>query len=358
MIKVLVVEDSLVAQKFLVHVLSSDPKIQVVGTVSDGVDAVAAVRRTNPDVITMDIHMPRMNGYEATRAIMQMVPTPIVIVSASTGVVDATSSFRALDAGALAAVLRPRGIGNPHHAGDVQDLLRTIKAMSEVRVVRRFNRGQRNEEANVALASPSRAANGRTPGHIEIVVIGASTGGPPVLSRILSRMPPGLAAPILIVQHIAPGFGQGFVRWLNTVSCLPVHSGEHAQIAMPGHVYVAPDGVHMGVTHSRRILISDQPPDYGLRPSAAHLFRSVGQRMAPHALGILLTGMGKDGSAELADLRARGGQTVAQDEASSVVHGMPGEAIRLGGANFILDPESIADKIIELVGEEKENPRG
>lgn len=338
MIKVLIVEDSRVVQEFLAHILSSDPAIRVVGFANDGAEALAAVQRKRPDVITMDIHMPKVDGFEATLAIMETVPTPIVIVSGSASAKEVSSTFRAMEAGALAVVFRPPGIGHPEHEARSRELIRTVKLMSEVKVVRRFPRAAK------ARMAVSLAATG-----IQIVAIGASTGGPVVIKNILSGLPRDLAVSVLIVQHMAAGFADGFVEWLAGTSRFPLHIPGHREQIMTGHGYVAPDGYHMGVEGGPRIVLSNRATENGLRPSVAYLFRSVAQVLGPRAVGVLLTGMGKDGAAELKLMRDKGAITIAQDRESSIVHGMPGEAIALGGAAHVLPAEKIADALITLV---------
>lgn len=340
MIKVLIVEDSRVVQEFLVHILTSDPTIQVVGIANDGAEALEAVRQKRPDVITMDIHMPKIDGFKATRAIMETLPTPIVIVSASTSAKDVTSTFRALEAGALAVVLRPPGMGHPQHEAAARELIQTVKLMSEIKVVKRISR--------VAPAPP--LAPGLKAGtEIQLVAIGASTGGPPVLQKILSGLPQDLAVPVLIVQHITPGFVEGLVEWLAGASRFPLHIAAHGEQPKPGHGYVAPDGFHMGVGSGPRIVLSDHATENGLRPSVAYLFRTVAQVLGARAVGVLLTGMGKDGAEELKLMKDMGAPTIAQDKTSSVVHGMPGEAIKLGGATYVLPPEAIAAMLAGLM---------
>lgn len=343
MIRVLIVEDSRVAQEILVHVLSSDPAIQVVGIVGDGASALQAAQAKRPDVITMDIHMPGMDGFAATRAIMENAPTPIVIVSASTGATSVESTFQAMEAGALAVVHRPPGLGHPDYAAAAHELVWTIKTMSEIKVVRRYAWARANRVDSMPPAARVGAG-----GEIELVAIGASTGGPPVLHTILSLLPSDLPIPLLIVQHIAPGFVEGFVEWLNGVTGFPLQVATHGTRPLPGHGYVAPDGYQMGVEAGPRIVLRREAEDNGLRPSVAYLFRSMARVLGPNGAGVLLSGMGRDGAQELKELRDRGGVTIVQDEASSIVHGMPGEAIRLGAAKYILPPESIAVLLVGL----------
>jgi len=345
MIKVVIVEDSPVAREFLTYILTSDPAIQVVGIASNGVEALAVVARLRPDVITMDIHMPVMDGFEATRRIMETVPTPIVIVSGSTTATEVACTFRALEAGALAVVLRPPGMDHAAFEASEKELLRTVKLMSEIKVMRRIPRAARKP----ALASALVAPVSPTVVKIQLVAIGASTGGPPALQKILSGLPADFSAPILIVQHIAAGFVTGFAEWLAGTSGFPVRVASHGEVPLPGHVYVAPDSVHMGVARGPVIVLSDHPAENGLRPSVAYLFRCVAQVLGPGAVGVLLTGMGRDGADELKMMKERGAITVAQDKESSIVHGMPGEAIKLGAATHILLPEEIASLLVALV---------
>lgn len=343
MIKVLVVEDSPVVREFLVHILGSDPGIRVVGTAHDGEEAIAAITRQRPDVITMDVHMPRMNGLDATRRIMETCPTPIVVVSGSTDPTVVETSFEAIEAGALAVLRRPAGIGHPDHEATARELVQMVKLMSEVKVVRRWASARGGSTTRPAQPRP-----GRAPGKCRIVAIGASTGGPPVLQAILSQLPKDFPAPILIVQHMAAGFVRGFVEWLAHTSRLPVHVAEHGQLVLAGHVYVATDEHHMTVARNGRIALTREPPENGLRPSVSSLLRSVLQSYGGDAVAGLLSGMGRDGVDELRLLRDAGATTFAQDKASSVVHGMPGEAIRLDAATFVLPSDKIADVLAKL----------
>jgi two-component system chemotaxis response regulator CheB len=345
MIKVVIVEDSPVAREFLTYILTSDPAIQVVGIASNGVEALSVVARLRPDVITMDIHMPVMDGFEATRHIMETVPTPIVIVSGSTTVTEVASTFRAIEAGALAVVLRPPGMNHAAFEASEKELLRTVKLMSEIKVVRRIPRPAQKPAPASAFVAPLSP----TSVEIQLVAIGASTGGPPALQKILSRLPADFSVPILIVQHIAAGFVTGFAEWLAAASGFPVRLASHDEVPRPGYAYVAPDGVQMGVARGPVIVLSDHPTEHGLRPSVAYLFRCVAQVLGPGAVGVLLTGMGRDGADELKMMKGRGAITVAQDKESSIVHGMPGEAIKLGAATHILPPEEIASLLVALV---------
>ncbi|MBI2214328.1 MAG: chemotaxis-specific protein-glutamate methyltransferase CheB [Acidobacteria bacterium] len=344
MIKVLVVEDSAVVRAFLVEILGSDPDMEVVGTASDGEDALAAVERLRPDVITMDMHMPKLDGLEATRRIMETTPTPIVIVSGSTDPHEVATTFRAMEAGALAILRRPAGLGHPDHEATAGELLRTVKLMSEVKVVRRWPRLPSED----SVRRPSIARRVAAPGKFRLVAIGASTGGPAVLQTILAGLPKSFPLPLLIVQHMTQGFTEGFVEWLAQSTPMSVGVARHGEPLLAGHVYVAPDGLHMKVGHDETIVLASDEPENGLRPSVSCLFRSVADVCGGKVVAGLLTGMGRDGARELKLLNEMGAVTIAQDRDSSVVHGMPGEAIRLDAATLVLSPEKIAAALMNL----------
>ena len=341
MIKVLIAEDSPVVREFLIHILGSDPDIRIVGTANDGEEALEAVKRYRPDVITMDIHMPKMDGLEATRRIMETCPTPIVVVSGSTDPHENTMTFRAMEAGALAVLKRPAGIGHPDYEDNAMELVQTVKLMAEVKVVRRWPQTRREP------LPPARPVTGET-ATVKVIAIGASTGGPPVLRTILAMLPKDLPVPILIVQHMASGFIASFVEWLAQSAGLPIHVAIHGEYLVPGHAYVAPDEFQMKVERGGRIALTRDEPESGLRPSVSYLFRSLAEVYGGNVAAGLLTGMGRDGAAELRLLREKGAVTFAQDKESSVVHGMPGEAIRLDAAGFILAPDKIAAVLVNL----------
>lgn len=342
MIKVLVVEDSPVVREFLVFILGSDPDMRVVGTARDGEEALDAVRHMRPDVITMDIHMPKLNGLEATRRIMETDPTPIVIVSGSDNAQEVVTTFDAMEAGALAVLRRPTGPGHPDHEAMARELLQTVKLMAEVKVVRRWPKRSTPAPRAVEMGLA------QAPAKLRIVAIGASTGGPPVLQTILAALPKTFPVPVVIVQHMAAGFSQGFMEWLAQSSALPLHLATHGELMLPGHVYLAPDEVQMKVARHERIMLTRDEPENGLRPSVSCLFRSVAEVYGCDAVAGLLTGMGRDGAEELRLLKEKGAITFAQDKDSSVVHGMPGEAIRLDAAMLVLSPEKIAAVLTSL----------
>jgi two-component system chemotaxis response regulator CheB len=340
MIRVLIVDDSQVVRDFLTFILSSDPAIQIIGTAGNGEEAVQAVRDKRPDVITMDVIMPKMDGLEATRIIMETTPTPIVIVSASWDPKEVEKTFRAMEAGALAAIAKPVGVAHPNYKKLTKELIQIVKLMSEVKVIKR-----RPQERKGLVISGESTDGMITPVALDlkVVAIGASTGGPLAIEAILSRLPKDFPASLLIVQHIAAGFVQGFANWLANSSKLPVKIAAHGEYLMPGRAYIAPDDSHMGIGTEGRIVLSKKEPENGLRPSVSYLFRSVAEVFGKNTVGVLLTGMGKDGASELKLMKEKGAVTIAQDKESSIVYGMPGEAVALNAASFVLPPVKIAE---------------
>jgi two-component system chemotaxis response regulator CheB len=337
MINVLVVEDSRVARDYLVYAIETDPEMRVIGAADSGEAALEFLGQHRPDVILMHIHLPGIDGFETTRRIMSSVPVPIVVCTASTDFDQMHTAMHALEAGALTVLKKPRGFGGPSNGAEA-GMINALKLMSEVKLVRRWSQ---TTAAARAVAEPMP----RDPlGHdAAIVAIGASTGGPPVLSQILSGLSPAFAAPILVVQHIAAGFTAGFAEWLATSSGLPVHVAHGGEIPLPGQVYVAPDDHHLRVSPHGELQTTQDDPHNGLRPSAGVLFRSVAASFGHRAIGVLLTGMGRDGAEELKLMADQGALTIAQNEESCVVFGMPAEAIRLGAARFVFPPHRIAE---------------
>lgn len=348
-IKVLVAEDSTIIRMFLVHLLESDPQISVIGAVGDGQAALDFVQKNKPDVVLMDVHMPRMDGFEATRRIMGTCAVPIVMCSATSYAKDIVTSFQAMEAGAIACVEKPYGREQGDFEATAAHLLETVKLMSEVKVVRRSGYSR--------SATPAARPAQHTPARIKLIGIGASTGGPPVLQTILGALPKDFPVPVLIVQHIAHGFMSGMAEWLSHTTGWQIHIASYGTHPLPGHAYLAPDDFHMGIGTDGRIVLTREEPVNHLRPAVSFLFRSLAATVGPNAVGVLLTGMGQDGAAELKLMKDKGAVTIAQDEESSVVYGMPGVAVNLGGATHVLAADKIAAALVALVNQNNDMSR-
>jgi two-component system chemotaxis response regulator CheB len=342
----MIVDDSAVQRDFLSHVLGSDPLIEVAAVVTGGAAALHAVTVVRPDVITMDVNMPGMNGFEVTRRIMETSPIPIIVVSAADDASEVEMSFKAMESGAVAVIPKLRGGDAPQAPDQARDLIQMVKLMAEVKVVKRWPR--RPAPPRVSDNPWEKPCVSEMTEMPSAVLIGASTGGPLPIRTILSSLPPGFPLAVLIVQHIAAGFGRGFVEWLSEISRLPVHVAEEGELVVGGHVYVAPDDVHMGLRPGPRVCLSREEPENGLRPAVSYLFRSAAHVYGKRAVVVLLSGMGRDGAEEMKALRELGAVTFAQDSESCVVFGMPGEAVKLGGAMHVLPPEAIASALVRI----------
>jgi two-component system chemotaxis response regulator CheB len=281
---------------------------------------------------------------------METQPVPIIICTATTDPKEVVTTFRMMEAGAVACVEKPVARDHPDFARLAANLLESVKLMSEVKVVRRWPRSRPAPGAPARPAESKAASNG-----VPLIGMGASTGGPPVLQTILSGLTRDFPGTFLIVQHVARGFLPGLAEWLNQTTGLQVHIGSHGTSPLPGHVYLAPDDFHMGVGAGGRIILTGGDPENGVRPAVSYLFRSLAEVCGPDAVGVLLTGMGRDGAAELKLMKDKGAVTIAQDKDSSIVHGMPGEAIELGGATLVLPPERIAAALVTLVNRKNFN---
>ncbi len=341
MIRVLISDDSPTARTLIAQILSSDPEIQIIGEARDGLEAVKMTESLRPDLVTMDIRMPKMDGFQATKEIMTIAPTPIVIVSASRHTRDIQTTMQALQAGALTVLDKPIGPDSPHFAERAQQLVSTVKAMSQVKVVRHHRVAPRIE----ARPRPVRTGTRRA----RIVAIATSTGGPAALQSVLSELPTDFSVPILVVQHISHGFTLGLAAWLKTVCPLRVKVAEEGEHLAPGTVYIGPEDQHLGVTSRSTIALSTAPPIGGFRPSGTYLFESVAKHFGGSMVAVILTGMGEDGVLGLRAVREAGGQVIAQDEQSSIVFGMPGAAVKAGLVDDVLPLSEIASRLKEFV---------
>ncbi|MDP9794832.1 two-component system chemotaxis response regulator CheB [Catenuloplanes nepalensis] len=342
MIRVLVVEDSLTVRAALREALTIDPGVQIVGEAVTGAEAVEQCRLLRPDVITMDVMLPVMSGLEATEQIMQSCPTPILVVS-STARREALGTYDVLAAGAVDVLEKPRG--------DASDATWGARLRTAVRVVSRIKVVTRRRVAPPSPGPFPAAAPAHRPRGTQLVVIGASTGGPGAITRILSRLPASFPLPILYVQHLSANevFATAFTDWLAGQVHRPV---AYATGGVPvadgaGRVIVAPPDRHL-LVRGGMLLLSNGPERHSCRPSVDTLFESVADAYGPSAAGVLLTGMGRDGAAGLLAMRRAGSRTYAQDEATSVVYGMPREAVLLGAASESLPLPAIAERLAAL----------
>jgi two-component system, chemotaxis family, protein-glutamate methylesterase/glutaminase len=356
-IRAVVAEDSPTTRQLLVTLLGSDPDIEVVGEAVNGREAIELTWRLRPSVVVMDIRMPVMDGIEATRQIMRDVPTPVVIVTAVADS-EVELSLRAVQLGALTVQPKPPAPDSPRFSAEAARLIRLIKALADVKVVRR--RWEGAARVDFAPAFSGAVAGGGQPrsgwptgpdvggvrspldGTVEIVAVAASTGGPAALFRLLERLPANSVAPVLVVQHIADGFTRGLVSWLSRATAMTVKVAEQGEPLAPGTVYVAAEERHLEVGDNGTISLSAQPPVGGFRPSATVLFRSVAERHGRAAAAVVLTGMGSDGMEGVAAVKRAGGRVLAQDEATSVVFGMPGAVVTAGLADVVASVEDLA----------------
>jgi two-component system chemotaxis response regulator CheB len=331
MIRVVLADDSAVVRDIVRAILESDPEIEVAGTARNGREAVELAKTLRPDVLLMDVRMPIMDGIEATSAIMAEAAVPILVLSA--GVLEDTNvAFRAVQAGAIDVVQKPRGTLSGDYRTLEADLVRRVKLVARVPPIRRGRR-------RPVPADPAAVAADR------LVVLGASTGGPPALASVLGAFSADFPAPLLAVQHISPGFLAGFVEWLDSVVPPRVVVAEHGVAPRSGTVHFAPEEHHLELAADGRLVLTRSEPRDGHRPSATVLFESAARVLGRRAVGVLLTGMGRDGAEGLRVLREAGARTICQDEATSVVFGMPAAAIELGAAEIVAPVERIGHEI-------------
>lgn len=343
-IRVLVADDSMTVRRRLVQALSTDAGIQVIGEASDGRTATELCRRIRPDVVTMDVMMPVMDGVTATEYIMANCPTPILMVSASSNRGQVLQTFDALAAGAVDVLDKPAA-DTPDGVWE-RELVGAVKMVSRIKAIQRpsVNRRSRVVGAAARVAAPVVLPLPESDEAV-IVAIGASIGGPSAITKILSQIPAGFPLPILLVIHIAPEFAQSLVQWIATRSKkLPVRvavDGEPIPRPCLAEILMAPPDHHL-VVGGGRLRVTNTPPRHLCRPSIDELFESVARECGSQAIACLLTGMGKDGAAGLLAVRQKGGHTIAQDEASSTVFGMPREAIALDAAQIVAPLADVA----------------
>jgi two-component system chemotaxis response regulator CheB len=340
--RVMVVEDSPTVRRFLRDAINADPSLTVVADCASAEEALAKLHLAAPDVISMDIHLPRMTGLEATRRIMERRPTPIVIVSRSISAGDVDSTMDALRAGAVSAVEAPSLLRAPSLADAAARIRRELTVMSQIRVVRqRFNhvrtRPAERSRTMPEVECPFAGVRGQP---TRIVGIVASTGGPHAVETVLRALGAEFPIPILLVQHMTTSFHSGFISWLDRMSPQQVQEARNGERPAAGCVYVAPADRHL-LLCGQRLAVDDGAPVSGQRPSGTVLLRSMAQAVGSRAAGVVLTGMGDDGAEGLLAIRRAGGLTITEDETTAVVNGMPGAARLLDASCISLPLQSI-----------------
>ncbi|OEU67775.1 MAG: chemotaxis response regulator protein-glutamate methylesterase [Desulfovibrio sp. S3730MH75] len=347
MIKVLIVDDSASVRLLLTEFFLREPDFDVVGCAEDGESAIRMVRQLNPDVVTMDVNLPDYDGFTVTRRIMEQNPVPIVIISAVYTASDAEVGFRLLDTGALAFHNKP-AINDEFFNESMAEIVMSVRSMSEVKLVRR-------KAKPGGYVAPSRSSSnnsyGFSPGngHVnaEIVCIGASTGGPQALKQVLMSLPQNLPVPVVVVQHISTGFLEGLVNWLYNSTGHNIQIANDGEVLKAGTVYFAPEDQNIEISSKLKVILTNSPAVNGIRPTVAGMFDSVARNIGSGVVGVLLTGMGSDGAEGLLEIRRRCGYTIAQDKETSIIFGMPGEAVKIGAAIAILPLGEIADAIVQ-----------
>jgi two-component system chemotaxis response regulator CheB len=340
--RVLVVDDSPLMCKVLTDILNCDPQILVAAVANNGKEAVELVPRLKPDIITMDMDMPVVDGLEATKQIMASNPTPILIVASAVFKAGMEKVFKAISHGALDVIDKSElELSEQKRSGEA--LIAKIKFLTGVRVTDRRRGRLRNERSTVDLKAPSTGVSDK------IVAIVASTGGPQALLDILKRIPEDFPCGIVIVQHITSGFLPGLVDWLNKECKIKVKIGEDSEAIQPGVAYIAPDDVQMRVEDSGKIALSNEPAYGGHRPSGDILLESVAKAYGKGSVAAILTGMGRDGATGMKAIKQLYGKTIAQNEKSCVVFGMPKAAIEMDVIDKVLPLESIAEEIVSMV---------
>jgi two-component system chemotaxis response regulator CheB len=339
MIKVLIVDDSAVVRQVLSAELSKTSDIEVIGTASDPFFAREKILANKPDVMTLDIEMPRMDGITFLKKVMAHVPIPTIILSSLTPK-GGEMAMEALDAGAIDVICKP---GASYTVGDISAIL-----IDQIRAAARVNLNKLQKTAKPPVKPVNSSITLTTN---KIIAIGASTGGTSAIERVLTSMP-ATSPGIVIVQHMPERFTKSFADRLNKICEFEVREAQHNDTIIPGRALIAPGNHHMILRRSGAkyfVELKDSPPVFHQRPSVEVLFNSVAMFAGKNAIGILLTGMGADGAQGLLSMRNSGALTIAQDEASSVVWGMPGEAVKIGAADYILPLDSIAEHTVGLL---------
>lgn len=339
MIKVLITDDSALTREVIKDIFQMTGDIIVVGEAADGAGAIELTRKLKPDLVLMDLMMPIMDGLTAIEEIMAHSPTPILVLSASLGDRDVNNAFAAIKRGALDVMAKPEGFtSNTTSPCFTSDIIEKVRMLARIKVIRRRPPIRRQ----ALVASEPKSADIR-----RILAIGASTGGPQAVMKIVRSLPAGFDASVFIVQHIASGFAYGFAQWLNRESNIPVRLAKDGDDFLSGTALVAPSNYHMIVTGGKIKLTRDQPVN-SCRPSIDLLFKSLALEHGGAVVGVLLSGMGRDGAEGLTQIRKQGGMTIAQDEKSCAVFGMPKAAIAMDAVDMVVPLAEIPQTISRL----------
>lgn len=341
-IRVLLVEDSQLTLVILRRILKSSPQIEVVGEARTGLEALELIPNLQPDVICTDLHMPKMDGLEFTSEVMALYPRPILVISSWVQEEDTPHVFQLLEAGALDIFPKPSAGLTTEDKVFNQELINKIQILSGVKVFKKKRKSSSFVRRIETFSSKSYAKP-------EIIAIGASTGGPQAINELFAQLPSDFPIPIICVQHICLGFLQGFLDWLATSCRLPIQIAEPGDIPKPGTIYFPREQQHLELDDRGQFICSNSRPFDGHRPSVTVMFKSVAKFYGRAAVGILLTGMGRDGAEGMQYIAQAGGLTIAQDETTSVIFGMPKEAIELGAVKLVLPIHAIAPKLLNLV---------
>lgn len=344
-VRVMVVEDSPVVQRLLRLIIGADPRLELCATCASGEEAIDALPFVHPDIISMDIRLPGMDGLEATRIIMSRCPTPIVVIADAVEDASLSISMNALRAGALSVVEKPAGFGHADHAAIAGTICTQLYIMSQVPVIR-----QRVLRSGPEAPDRTGPAVGRR-GPLSVAGLVASTGGPAALARVLGALPRDFPVPLLVVQHMGAAFLPGFAAWLDRIVPMQVAIAAPGQTPLPGHAYVAPGDQHLTVGADGTLRLGRDAPVGGQRPSGTILFHSLAAFCGPRAMGVLLTGMGEDGAEGLLAMRRAGALTLTEDETTAVVYGMPQAAMKLGASSLSLPLDRISETMCRLVTE-------
>ncbi len=345
--KVLIVDDSKVVREIIKAILEEDSEFQVIGEVESGEEAINFVKENKPDVITMDVNLRGRDGLYATREIMAENPVPIVIMSTLFDPKNKEQVFKALEEGAISVFEKPKSLGEPDFDDYSEKLRRELKIIAGVKTIKR-KRSRKIRKVVERKFIKTFDEEPQVRGKIKFVAVGVSTGGPQILNEIFSNVKKDFNIPLVVVQHITPGFLNSLVTWLDSNTKLKVKIAEEGEHLSAGIIYFAPDNYHLTVTKNLIVKLIDSPPVHSCKPSVSVFFDSVAKNFNDDVAAILLSGMGNDGAEELLDIKNKGGITIAQDKGSAIVFGMPKAAIDLGAANFVLKPEEISDFLNKL----------